>query len=362
MGMFISGLNDTERNGKSAIAILDDMGLNEVRLSNTILSLANGEEVLNGALELGQKAWEENNALTNEASKRYQTFESKLKTTQNKLKDVGITIGNIILPYIDKFIDKVEGLIKKFENLSPEMQENIVKFGAIAAAIGPVLIVVGKLFTALGTIFHVGSQIAGLIANLTAGTGGISAALTALTGPVGIVIGVIAGLVAIFVKLWNSSESFRNSIMEIGNQIVATFNEHIKPAFDDIVAIISMVWNEMLQPFISWLWDTFSPLFAAVFVNAGNLISTIFKSIGEVVHGITGIFRGLIDFIQGVFTGDWERAWKGVQEIFGGIFNGLKGLVVTPLNWIIDRINDFISGVNQIKIPDGIPRSWRNWI
>lgn len=355
MGMFISGLNDTERNGKSAIAILDDMGLNEVRLSNTILSLANGEEVLNGALELGQKAWEENNALTNEASKRYQTFESKLKTTQNKLKDVGITIGNIILPYIDKFLDKVEDLIKKFENLSPEMQENIVKFAALAAAIGPVLIVVGKLFTAMGTIFHVGSQIAGLIANLTAGTGGISAALTALTGPVGIIIAICTALVGIFINLWQNSENFRNSIIAIGENIATTFNEHIKPALDDLIAIVTMLWNDVLMPFIGWIMTTFGPLFEQIFINLGKLVSTVFQSIGEVVHGITGVFRGLIDFIAGVFTGDWERAWKGVQEIFGGIFNGLKGLVVTPLNWIIDRINDFIWGVNQIKIPDGIP-------
>ncbi|MDQ9805488.1 hypothetical protein RFX75_01450, partial [Acinetobacter baumannii] len=62
LSAFISGLNNTKRNGKSAIAILDDMGLTEVRLSNTILSLANSSDVMNDAIELANKSWEENNA------------------------------------------------------------------------------------------------------------------------------------------------------------------------------------------------------------------------------------------------------------------------------------------------------------
>lgn len=355
MGMFISGLNDTERNGKSAIAILDDMGLNEVRLSNTILSLANGEDVLNSALEMGEKAWDENNALTNEANKRYQTFASKLEITKNKLKDMGITIGNIILPYIDDLLKGVEKLIGKFENLSPEVQKNIVKFAAIAAVIGPILLVLGKLFTTLGTIFSIGSKIAGLIANLVTGTGAISSALTVLTGPVGIVLGVLGALVGIFIALWNNSESFRNSIIEIGNSLKQTFEEQIMPAIDNIMAIVGMLWNDFLQPFINWLGQTFGPVFEQIFIGIGKTVSVIFERMGIVINTITGVLRGIIDFIAGVFTGDWSRVWNGISTIFGSIFNGLKGLFIAPINWIIDKINDFIWHVNQIHVPEGVP-------
>ena len=91
---FISGLNDTERNGKSAISILDDMGIKEVRLSNTILSLANASDVMTDAVKVGSEAWKDNTALTNEANKRYDTLKSKLTMAINKIKDQAITIGN----------------------------------------------------------------------------------------------------------------------------------------------------------------------------------------------------------------------------------------------------------------------------
>ena len=76
--MFIKGLNDTERNGKTAIAVLDDMGLKEVRLSNTILSLANASDLLADTVEHGNKAWKQNTALVNEANKRYKTTQSHI--------------------------------------------------------------------------------------------------------------------------------------------------------------------------------------------------------------------------------------------------------------------------------------------
>ena len=97
LSAFISGLNDTKRNGKSAIAILDDMGLTEVRLSNTILSLANSSDVMNDAIELANKSWEENNALSNEADKRYETLQSKMTIALNKIQDIGVTLGNKLI-------------------------------------------------------------------------------------------------------------------------------------------------------------------------------------------------------------------------------------------------------------------------
>lgn len=90
LSAWIDGLNDTERLGKSAIVVLDEMGLTEVRLSNTILSLANSGDVMTNAIDKANKAWEENNALAIEAGKRYETTDSQIQIMKNSFVALGI--------------------------------------------------------------------------------------------------------------------------------------------------------------------------------------------------------------------------------------------------------------------------------
>ena len=94
--------------------------------------------------------------------------------------------------------------------------------------------------------------------------------------------------------------------------------------------------------------SVFLGIFAGVIQNFENILKAVKR-----------IFSGIIDFIKGVFTGDWKRAWEGVKNIFGGIFDGLLALAKAPLNLIIGALNGLISGVNivikglnKIKLPD----------
>lgn len=91
LSAFIDGLTDTERNGRSAIAILDDMKLSEVRLSNTVLALAGADGVMTEAIDTANEAWDEHNALAIEAGKRYETVESQAQIMKNALSELGIT-------------------------------------------------------------------------------------------------------------------------------------------------------------------------------------------------------------------------------------------------------------------------------
>lgn len=91
---FIAGLNDTERNGASATAVLDEMGITEIRLSNAVKSLANNHEGLADAIALADDAWAENNALANEANTRYATLESRLDMAKNAANNLSIAVGD----------------------------------------------------------------------------------------------------------------------------------------------------------------------------------------------------------------------------------------------------------------------------
>lgn len=169
MAKFVKGLNNTERNGKSAVAILDDMEIKEVRLSNAILALANGEDILTDALEMSNKAWDENSALSTEAGKRYKTVESQIQIAKNKLQDVGITLGEKLMPFVQNLIGEIEEFVNWFGNLNTETQETIIKIGGIVAVAGPLLIIIGKLSTGLGALMSFGGKILTGIGKITAG-------------------------------------------------------------------------------------------------------------------------------------------------------------------------------------------------
>ena len=117
-----------------------------------------------------------------------------------------------------------------------------------------------------------------------------------------------------------------------------------KPTIEKIGEILVGIWNTCLKPVVNWLGNEFIQAFR----NIGNYIKPILDSLKT-------MFGGLIDFIVGVFTGNWQKAWQGVQNIFKGIFDGLVNIAKKPINSIIDAINTMIKGLNKIKLPDWVP-------
>ena len=225
LSSFISGLQDTKRNGKSAIAILNEMELTEVRLSNTILALSNSSQVLNESIDLGNKAWDENTALTTEAEKRYATTESSLKMLLNRLRKIATNLGNKLLPVINIIIDKVEKWTDKIDNLSDKEQQSIIKTGLMIAALGPLLKIVGKITSSTGKVVKgIGlfSQAIGVVktgaqsTNATVNT--LAKCISGIISPTGLAVtalGTLGAVISIVAK--KTQEELNNSLSNVGN-------------------------------------------------------------------------------------------------------------------------------------------------
>lgn len=121
---FVKGLNNTARNGKSATAVLADMGIEEIRLSDALKRAAGASGVFEDAVKLGSEAWEENTALTKEAEQRYATTESKIKILGNSVKDLGITAWDAFSGSFGKSIDSAND---KVDDLSRAMSSGELK-------------------------------------------------------------------------------------------------------------------------------------------------------------------------------------------------------------------------------------------
>ncbi|TFE30838.1 phage tail protein [Cohnella luojiensis] len=124
----------------------------------------------------------------------------------------------------------------------------------------------------------------------------------------------------------------------IGNSLIAVFRL--------LASTITILWQSVLKPVATFVGGVFLGVF-----------NNVFNSIGDIIDGTKTAFIGLMNFITGVFSGNWSMAWNGMKAVFKGVFNSLYGIIKLPLNLIIDAINKVIEGLNSINIdaPDWVP-------
>ena len=161
---------------------------------------------------------------------------------------------------------------------------------------------------------------------------------------------------------------WENVLVPLGNALAEMFH----PAVEAVSAVLTFLWEKVFVPFGNFISKIFQPIIEAlikvfeflwrnVFKPLAEFVGSVFvavfdnmfKSIGDIIGGLKNIFIGLMDFITGIFTGNWEKAWEGIKQIFKGVFDSLWGIVKYPLNLIIDGLNWLIRGLNKISI--GIP-------
>ena len=185
---FIVGLSKMDEEGVSAIKTLDDIGIAEIRLRDTLLRATNATELFSKTQATANKAWDKNTALTEEANKRYDTTKSRLTNLKNTALMFARQIGDDLNPTIQKLIDKANDLLQKFLSLDKGQRESIVKWAAFAAAVGPVVLVLGKVVGAVGTV-----------------TGALGKAFTAI-GKFSASVSMAGGGIGGFVKVLASSK------------------------------------------------------------------------------------------------------------------------------------------------------------
>lgn len=223
---FINGLSNLDGTGKSAIGVLDEMGLSEIRVRDTLLRASGAADLFNQSLEIGSKAWQENTALTKEANERYKTSESQLNMAQNKAKALAITMGDELLPHINDLLDFLGDLAESFADMTDEEQQAVLKTAALVAGIGPTIKIVGNLGKVLGTATKgVGTFTQAIvlmqngIGTATGSAATLAKVLSAAASPVGILSIALAGLAATTLVLSTRQTEEEKRIEALNNKI-----------------------------------------------------------------------------------------------------------------------------------------------
>ena len=130
----VGGLAQMTAEGSGTFAMLDELELRDVRVTNAMLSLSNAVDLTTGAVDLANVAWEENTALAEEAELRYGTFESRIGIMRNALVDAAIGLGETLLPVMEFAVDKVTDLANAFGDLPAPVQAGVAGLTAVAGA------------------------------------------------------------------------------------------------------------------------------------------------------------------------------------------------------------------------------------
>ena len=326
--------------------------------------------------------------MTSEGGQYFGLMDAQSETLNGRLSTLSDTVqmklGEATQFLFDQFSDLLPAIISFIENLDLNTVYNgiLLVSGALGGLFTAITLVRGAI-----ALFQVTTYIQSLggltsaIGMVTAGIGTVLATIAPVVAVITAVIAVIALVTATITQLWNTSETFRQSVIEIINNIsntlnniwvtivqpiltiltetlVNVYNNGIKPLWDQWVAFVGVfvqkvneLWTT-ITPVLDWFVNTFGPMLVAVFelfmttwqttINvvlqvAGQLLANL----STIVSGIIDVIRGIVDFLVGVFTGDWKLAWNGVQTIFNGFkqtIDGISGAIKNIFNGIINFV------------------------
>ena len=157
-------------------------------------------------------------------------------------------------------------------------------------------------------------------------------------------------------------------LQELWEEHLAPLWENLTLLFGAVMELIAILWTEALLPLLQNITDTFAPLVAGAVQYVVDSFFNGLGTIAKVADGIAGVLRGLCEFVSGVFTGDWDRAWRGLSDIFESVWDTMVGVAKQGVNGIIDLVNAMLraltGGMNAVidrlngigvEIPSWVP-------
>lgn len=374
-------LQETLATGKATGAfgeLLDRLGVGAENFSTQLAQCATDAEKQNLALETLS------NAGLNDTYDAWAKNNDEMLANQDanlRFQEAMASLAEVVLPIVTTITEKLAALMQWFASLDPAVQASIGVIVGLIAAISPiagiisgismalaflaanpiVLVIAGivALIAVLVLIVTKGEEIKAWLAGFNEWLQGVFATdWTEIFGPV--LGNVLNGFFSLLKGIWDGVYQILNGVIDF---IQGIFTGNWEQAWNGVQEIVSGVWSyitglitgacDLIEGILfgldSWLQGVFKTDWTEIFgPGLGNIINAFMKNVENTWNAIKQIFQGVIDFVKGVFTGNWKQAWQGVVNIFGGLFNSLINMVKAPLNGIIGLLNGAVGAINSL--------------
>ena len=301
-------------------------------------------------------------------------FGGSIEKLKSSLDVLVTSLGSIIAEYLTPVIEKIQGVIDMFMAMDEETKKQIVTIAGIVAAIGPVLLVGGKIISGIGTIISA----MGTVATFIGGT--LIPAITAISAPVLVVVAAVAALAAGFVYLYKTNEDFRNKVNELVSGIKENFGqmiETIKPALDELFTTIKTIVGELVEAFKQFM-KAAEPVFEFIATGIAGVINGVMQAATPIINAVNSIIKMVSSVVKGLFsllTGDFKGFASNMKDALKSMLDAIKSLLEAKLaffkgifetfgsdigakamQWGIDLINNLVEGIKSMidRVGDAI--------
>mgnify|MGYP004470939517 FL=1 len=310
--------------------------------ANLAASLA-GKEGMSGLLSIVSAAPEDYDKLMNSiyncdgaaeemATTMQDNLSGQITALESALQELAIAFGEILMPYIRKVVSVVQNFVKKLNGMSDTQKKIVATIALIVAAIGPLLITIGKISTGISAVTGALSKaknigkIVGVLGNLKSTISGIFAVIKA--GGMFSVVGIIAAIVTSVVVLYNKCEWFRDAVDPIIQTIASFFTETIPQAWNYLMNCFSGI-----PAWWSGIWQQVSDFFTGIWTSMMQN-----PVVSELVTMITKLWKNGVD--------TWQGVWKGLVTIAQGVWEMLKNTILAPVLLLIDLVTGDFEKLN----------------
>lgn len=331
---------------------LEDIEMEAVKVRNAILAFL-GFKVEDGTILSWDADVLEANLINKfpQWTKTIQAVFDNWSSIVDGFKAVFVSMCNVVkaawensINFIKQFINDdsassfISNLGTNLQNLAGWINQNASGIANFILVFGTLSKLTPLVYIIANIVSHL-SGLSGLLPSLTTAFSGISIAT----------LGWVAALAAVGITLvdqWNNNEEFRNRVTEVWN----TIWDSLSTIIGQIIRLLSSLWNDILQPLLSWLISALGPSIGNIVATILEVVAWMVNNLGGLISGLLQMIQGIIDFVAGVFTGDWGRAWQGILNIFAGLFNSVGSVVVAVMNAVISIINGAISTIYSVVV------------